>query len=363
MVVKGVATTMMATLDVVERAAAAGRNMVITHEPTFYSHLDTTDTLQQDATYKFKADFLRSHDMAVSGFTTTGTPDGPTGSRPGWPADWIREKIADAPESTPVHVPRYTAPELFKAIESRLGIGTMRVIGDPSLRSGTWWRAGAMTSPSPGMPTFARPDVDVLVIGETRKSGAGGDHPGLHHVGDKKALVSSATSCRRQGGMRLRRMAEGVPERGPGRLRCGGGAILASRSAGGLTLAVADGPRGEAADHVPSRRRSSSSRWSPRSSDMLPTGSEWLYEVKLDGYRALLKHGSDIRLESRNNKDLTRAYPEVRSAAAPVTRRACCSMARSSRSTAPDVPSFQALQHRSAHPRHASSITPSTCCT
>src|SRR4249920_1869139 len=32
-VVKGIATTMMATLEVVERAAAAGRNMVITHEP------------------------------------------------------------------------------------------------------------------------------------------------------------------------------------------------------------------------------------------------------------------------------------------------------------------------------------------
>ena len=35
--VKGIATTMMATLDVVQRAAAAGKNMVITHEPTFYS--------------------------------------------------------------------------------------------------------------------------------------------------------------------------------------------------------------------------------------------------------------------------------------------------------------------------------------
>src|SRR5260370_32449537 len=56
--VKGIATTMMATLDVVQRAAAAGRNMVITHEPTFYSHQDKTDTLKDDATYQFKLDFL-----------------------------------------------------------------------------------------------------------------------------------------------------------------------------------------------------------------------------------------------------------------------------------------------------------------
>jgi hypothetical protein len=43
--VLGIATTMMATLDVVQRAAAAGRNMVITHEPTFFSHQDKTETL------------------------------------------------------------------------------------------------------------------------------------------------------------------------------------------------------------------------------------------------------------------------------------------------------------------------------
>src|SRR3954453_16847445 len=52
--IKGIATTMMATLDAVQRAAAAGRNMVITHEPTFYSHEDKTDALKDDPTYKFK---------------------------------------------------------------------------------------------------------------------------------------------------------------------------------------------------------------------------------------------------------------------------------------------------------------------
>jgi len=36
--VTGVAVTMMATLDVLQRAAAAGHNLVITHEPRFYGH-------------------------------------------------------------------------------------------------------------------------------------------------------------------------------------------------------------------------------------------------------------------------------------------------------------------------------------
>ena len=49
--VKGIATTMMATLDVVQRAAKAGKNMVITHEPTFYSHQDSREPLKEDPAY------------------------------------------------------------------------------------------------------------------------------------------------------------------------------------------------------------------------------------------------------------------------------------------------------------------------
>ncbi len=54
--VTGIATTMMATLDVMQRAAAAGRNLVITHEPTFYSHQDSLDQLKDDAVYRFHTD-------------------------------------------------------------------------------------------------------------------------------------------------------------------------------------------------------------------------------------------------------------------------------------------------------------------
>ncbi len=50
--------------------------------------------------------------------------------------------------------------------------------------------------------------------------------------------------------------------------------------------------------------------------DRLPEGAEWLYEVKLDGYRALvLKDGPHVRLVSRNDKDLSVDFPHVVSAA------------------------------------------------
>jgi hypothetical protein len=45
--VSGIAVTMMATLDVLQRAAAAGDNLIITHEPTFFDHLDISDQLPE----------------------------------------------------------------------------------------------------------------------------------------------------------------------------------------------------------------------------------------------------------------------------------------------------------------------------
>ncbi len=84
----------------------------------------------------------------------------------------------------------------------------------------------------------------------------------------------------------------------------------------------------------------------------LPEGPEWIYEVKLDGYRAqLLKHEGRVRIISRRGKPLS--YPEVVAAA---QRLNATSMVLDGEIVAVDHngrPSFQALQHRGAHPRHA----------
>lgn len=49
----------------------------------------------------------------------------------------------------------------------------------------------------------------------------------------------------------------------------------------------------------------------------LPEGSTWLYELKLDGYRAIaFKSEGRAHLRSRNNKDFTRKYPAVAEALA-----------------------------------------------
>jgi bifunctional non-homologous end joining protein LigD len=44
----------------------------------------------------------------------------------------------------------------------------------------------------------------------------------------------------------------------------------------------------------------------------LPEGPEWLYELKLDGYRALAtKTNGRVQLRSRNGNDFSLRYPAI----------------------------------------------------
>src|ERR1700722_20156700 len=47
----------------------------------------------------------------------------------------------------------------------------------------------------------------------------------------------------------------------------------------------------------------------------LPDGPEWVYELKLDGYRAqAIREADKVRLLSRNGKDLSKRFPRIVSA-------------------------------------------------
>jgi ATP-dependent DNA ligase len=44
----------------------------------------------------------------------------------------------------------------------------------------------------------------------------------------------------------------------------------------------------------------------------IPEGDAWVYELKLDGYRAqAIRDGAGVRLLSRRGKDLTKKHPRV----------------------------------------------------
>jgi bifunctional non-homologous end joining protein LigD len=46
--------------------------------------------------------------------------------------------------------------------------------------------------------------------------------------------------------------------------------------------------------------------------DSLPSGEQWLYELKLDGYRTVaVKRNGAVHLRSRNDNDFNGKYPGV----------------------------------------------------
>jgi DNA ligase D-like protein (predicted ligase) len=86
----------------------------------------------------------------------------------------------------------------------------------------------------------------------------------------------------------------------------------------------------------------------------LPEGANWIYEVKFDGYRALLLKDVDgAQVRSRNDKDLTASYPSVHAAALRLKARTAVVDGEVVALDARGHPSFQALQHRAAHPGYA----------
>jgi bifunctional non-homologous end joining protein LigD len=84
------------------------------------------------------------------------------------------------------------------------------------------------------------------------------------------------------------------------------------------------------------------------SAGVLPTGPDWSYEVKWDGYRAqAVKNGSTISLASRNLRNITKQYPAVVRAIAGVSANAVVLDGEIVAVDADGRPSFQALHHAS----------------
>ena len=170
--VKGIAVTMMATLDVLERAAAAGQNLVITHEPTFYNHLDKPDQLEQkesDPVLAAKRAFIKEHGLVIWRFHDHWHQRNPDGIETGMARALGWEKFQDPSNQYLFAIPETDLQGLASELKRRLNIHVMRVVGDPKLKI----RKVALVPGASGFGKETRAleisDVQVLVTGEPRE--------------------------------------------------------------------------------------------------------------------------------------------------------------------------------------------------
>lgn len=169
--VTGIAVTMMATLDVLQRAAANGRNLVITHEPTFYSHQDVPDGMDaNDPVWKEKREFIEKHGMVVWRFHDHWHRRNPDGILAGMVHALGWEKYQQERNPYLFTMPDRTLLEaLATEVARKLGSPVVRVVGEPGMKV-------TRMALSPGAAGFVREthalemdNVEVLLVGETRE--------------------------------------------------------------------------------------------------------------------------------------------------------------------------------------------------
>ena len=200
--VKGIATTMMATFDVLRKASAAGLNFVITHEPTFYNHEDKTSDLAGNGTWQAKDEFLRKNDMAVFRFHDHWHARRPDGIATGMIEELNWAANADPQNGRLFRFDNVTLSELVRQMQSRLKVRSIRVVGDPALRVHTATASWGYTNQMGGIRALSRPDVDVLIVGEAREWEVVEFAADTITAGNKKALIVLGHIVSEQAGMK-----------------------------------------------------------------------------------------------------------------------------------------------------------------
>lgn len=163
---KGIAVCMFADMPTLKKAVELGCNFIITHEPVFYSHLDETENLQDNAVFKEKMDFIQKHKLVVFRYHDHIHATEPDGIYLGM-IDQLNLKPYAVDESM-IHykLPQQSVAEYGESLKKALGLETIRVIGNPEMK----FTKMALMVGAPGgqrhISMLNRNDVEVLVAGE-----------------------------------------------------------------------------------------------------------------------------------------------------------------------------------------------------
>jgi bifunctional non-homologous end joining protein LigD len=88
----------------------------------------------------------------------------------------------------------------------------------------------------------------------------------------------------------------------------------------------------------------------PTKTDKLPSGSQWLHEIKHDGFRIIArKDGPRVRLYSRPGNDLTRRFPLIVETLARLRSRSCIIDGEAVACDHNGIASFDLVRHQRAN--------------
>jgi len=165
--VTGIATTVMATMDVLRRAAAARRNLIVTREPVFYSGNDEPGNRAADPVYLAKKAFIDERGLVVLRLGEHWAARVPNDSVQALAQslDWARYRHAT--HEAIYTVPPTTVGAVTSLVQKRLGARGMRVVGAAEMRV-TSVLLSPGTTDLPGTIRDLR-HADLVIAGEPRE--------------------------------------------------------------------------------------------------------------------------------------------------------------------------------------------------
>ncbi|GGH58789.1 hypothetical protein GCM10008014_31780 [Paenibacillus silvae] len=172
MKVTGIVTTYMATADVIRQAHAIGANLIITHEPSFYTGADQLDWVQQDPVYEAKRKLIEECGMAIwryHDYMHMAQPDRIyTGliKELGW-----ESRQVDYPYPWIYEMDSLKLRDLAEELKQKLHMDVIQIVGNPDMtcsRIGILVGGGSLGLGKESMPMelMREQNLDVMICGE-----------------------------------------------------------------------------------------------------------------------------------------------------------------------------------------------------
>lgn len=140
MEVTKIVTTFMATVEVIKKAIEIGANLIITHEPTWFTGKDLTDWLLQDPIYVEKRKLLEKHQIAIWRFHDhmhMADEDGIYRGfqlEMGWKEYLMSEEEGKRRFGACYEIPETTLKDLCFEFKDKLEMNVIQIVGDPNMK-------------------------------------------------------------------------------------------------------------------------------------------------------------------------------------------------------------------------------------
>ena len=204
--VTGIVTTFMDTYPVLEKAVASGKNLIITHEPTFYNHLDDQTPLAADPVEQQKLAYIREHHLVVWRFHDTWHLRQPDGILAGMVEEFGWKAYQDSANPHLFTFPPTSVEQIAARLQAHTGARAIRIVGDPAMQvTGVALLPGASGSDKQ-IKALEEDNVQLLVAGESREwetvpfvqdAAAEGRHKALILLGHEVSEEAGMEECAR----------------------------------------------------------------------------------------------------------------------------------------------------------------------